>query len=148
MRWLVIIGAALVLAWPAAARAPNACALLTNAEVAKAFGSKIATRTRDGNRYGGSCTWEGVSLGSFTSFHATLRIDIAPVTRSEWLKAARKAKNAVPVHGVGDLAYSEYMAGEFLVIWQDGFYVGVELSGVASPVPTAKTLARAALARL
>ena len=60
----------------------------------------------------------------FTSAHASLRIDLAHTTKADFLKGARRAKNAVPLHGLGDLAYSEYMAGEFISVWQRGVWIG------------------------
>jgi hypothetical protein len=131
----------------ASAAMPNPCALLTNAEVAKAFGAKIASRTRDAT-VPGSCTWDGVTLGTFTSAHASLRIDIARITKVEFEKQATKAKNAVPVRGVGELAYSQYTAGETLTVWQQCSCKDTALTETTSPLAAAKTLARAALARL
>jgi len=132
---------------PTASALPNPCALLTNAEVAKVFGAKIASRARDATVPGG-CTWDGVTQGTFTSAHASLRIDIARVTKAEFEKQAKKAKNAVPVRDVGELAYSQYTAGETLTVWQQGIWMSVDLTEATSPLAAAKTIARAALARL
>jgi hypothetical protein len=54
----------------------------------------------------------------------------------------------VPLHGFGDLGYSQYMAGEFISIWRRGVWIGVDLTGVSSPITSAKALARAALEHL
>jgi len=148
VRWLLAVGAAAALAPAASAGLPNPCTLLTNAEVAKAFGTKIATRTSEGNRYGRSCAWDGVARGTFTSAHASLRIDLAQTTKADFLRGAKRAKNAVPLQGLGDLAYSEYMAGEFISVWQRGVSVGFDLTGVSTPIASANALAHAALARL
>jgi len=78
----------------------------------------------------------------------TLEIGVAPVTRSQFVKVAEKAKNAVPVRRVGELAFSQYTAGESLTVWQHGVWMSIDLTGVSSPVATAKALARAALKRL
>lgn len=145
---LAIVVVALGLAPSASAALPNPCTLLTNDEVAKAFGTTIATRTSDGNRYGRSCTWDGVAQGTFTSAHASLRIDLAHTTKADFLRGAKRAKHAVPLHGLGDLAFSEYMAGEFISVWQRGVWLGFDLTGVSSPTASAKALARAALTRL
>jgi hypothetical protein len=146
-RLLASILAALAFAPVAAATIPNPCALLTNAEVAKVFGAKIATRVSDGNRLRRGCTWDGVAAGSFTSYHATLRIDVAPISRAQFGTIAKKTKHAVPIHGLGEAAFSSYMAGEFLAVWHSGIYLAVELTGGSSPVAAAKILAREALRR-
>jgi hypothetical protein len=148
IRRLAPVILALLLAPSASASLPHPCTLLTNAEVTKAFGTKIATRTGDANRYGCSCTWQGVTAGSFTSYHARLSVDVAPATRAAFATAAKRAKNAVPVHDLGELAYSQYMAGEFLSVWQHGIALSVGLGGGTTPIASAKALARAALARL
>jgi hypothetical protein len=132
----------------ASAGLPNPCALLTNAEVAKVFGARIGNRTSNSYGLNRGCTWDGVPPSSFTSYHASLRIDVSRVARAEFEKQARKAKDAVPVRGVGEIAYSQYIAGEFLSVWQNGIWISVELSGGSSPLADAKTLARAALTRL
>jgi hypothetical protein len=152
MRRLVLLPVLLALALVPSASAglPNACTLLTNAEVAKVFGAKIQNRTRDGNRLFGGCTWNGVPPSSFTSYHATLRTDIAHLTRAQFDKAAKRAKNAVPVHGVGDAAFSEYVdsGSTYLSVWAHGIWISIDLSTGSVWLAAAKTLARAALARL
>jgi hypothetical protein len=149
-RLLVAVCVALALAPSASAAVPNPCTLLTNVEVAKVFGAKIHTRTRDGNRLFGGCTWNGVPPSSFTSYHATLRIDIAHLTRAQFDKAAKRAKNAVPVHGVGDAAFSEYVdsGSTSLSVWAHGIWISVDLSTGSVSLAAAKTLARSAVARL
>ncbi len=147
MRLLLSVVLALTFVPAAAAGLPNPCTLLTNAEVAKAFGSKIQSRANESYGLSRSCTWEGAPLGSFTSAHASLQLDIAHVSRAQFLKNAKKAKNAVPIHGIGDLAYSQYMAGEFLTVWRQGIWLSVSLGGVSSPIASAKALARSAIAR-
>ena len=147
MRLLLSAVIALAFAPTATAVLPNPCTLLTNAEVATAFGSKIQSRAGESYRFGRSCAWEGVPLGSFTSAHASLRVDIAQVTRAQFLKNAKKAKNAVPVHGIGDLAYSQYVAGQSLTVWRHGIWLSLDLTGVSSPLASAKALARSAIAR-
>jgi hypothetical protein len=54
----------------------------------------------------------------------------------------------VPLHGFGDLGNSQYTAGEFISIWRRGVWIGVDLTGVSSPITSAKALARAALEHL
>jgi len=147
MRWLAAAVTVSALAPSASPALPNPCTLLTNAEVAKAFGSKIQSRAGESYRFGRSCAWEGVPLGSFTSAHASLRVDIAQISRAQFLKNAKKAKNAVPVHGLGDLAYSQYIAGQSLTVWRHGIWLSLDLTGVSSPLGAAKALARSALAR-
>jgi hypothetical protein len=148
VRLLAVSLALIFVSASSAAPLPNPCTLLTNAEVAKAFGAKVANRTSDAYGLDRGCTWDGAPPGRFTSYHATLHLDIAPASRAAFDKAAKRAKDAVPVHGVGDEAYSEYIAGEFLSVWQNGIYLSVELSGGSSPIEAAKTLARTALGRL
>jgi hypothetical protein len=146
-RLLASILVALALAPGAAAAVPNPCTLLTNADVAKVFGAKIASRVGDGNRLHRGCTWNGIPAGSFTSYHATLRIDVAQISRAQFDTIAKKTKHAVPIRGLGEAAFSSYMAGEFLAVWHSGIYLAVELTGGSSPVAAAKMLAREALTR-
>jgi hypothetical protein len=147
MRLLLSVVLALTFVPAAAAGLPNPCTLLTNAEVATAFGAKVQSRVGESHRFGRSCAWEGVPLGSFTSAHASLRVDIAHVSRAQFLKNAKKAKNAVPVHGIGDLAYAQYIAGQSLTVWRHGIWLSLDLTGVSSPLASAKALARSAIAR-
>src|SRR6266702_8996691 len=144
-RRLAVVATVLALAPSASAALPDPCTLLTNAEVATAFGSKVQSRAGENHRFGRSCAWEGVPLGSFTSAHASLRVDIAHVSRAQCLKHAKKAKNAVPVHGIGDLAYSQYVAGQSLTVWRHGIWLSLDLTGVSSPLASAKALARSAI---
>jgi hypothetical protein len=147
IRGLAVVVLVLAVAPSASAAVPNPCTLLTNTEVATAFGSKIQSRAGESDRFGRSCTWDGVPLGSFTSAHATLRVDIARINKAQFLRNAKKAKNAVPVDGVGDLAYSQYMAGQSLTVWRHGIWLNLDLTGVPSPLASAKALARSAIAR-
>jgi hypothetical protein len=148
MRALLAVVLALALSPVASAGLPNACALLTNAEVAKAFGAKVANRTSATNGLYRGCTWDGAPPSSFTSYHASLHLDITRITRAQFEKLARKTPNAVPVHGLGEAAFSQYAAGEFLAVWHKGVVLNFALSGGSSPLATAKTLARSAVARL
>jgi hypothetical protein len=92
MRLLLSVVLALTFVPAAAAGLPNPCTLLTNAEVATAFGAKVQSRVGESHRFGRSCAWEGVPLGSFTSAHASLRVDIAHVSRAQFLKNAKEGE--------------------------------------------------------
>jgi hypothetical protein len=145
-RWLIGLVLALTFVPAASAGLPNPCTLLTNAQVAKAFGSQIANRTSGGNGgLGRSCSWTGVPLGPATSAHGQLMVQVAPMAEAQFMREAKRAKGGLAVRGVGELAYS-VMNGGFIFVWQRGIELTMFASYVSSQ--TTKSLATAAVTRL
>jgi hypothetical protein len=138
----------------ASAGLPKPCTLLTNAEVTKAFGTKIQSRTADGS----SCTWNGVPLGTFTTAAPSLTLDVAQVTEAQFRKSAVAVvpgaepgtmvrEQGLLVKHIGDLAYSMANGTDFTV-WYRGTMLNFESSVLVSPLEAAKALAKIALTRL
>lgn len=139
---------ALALAPGAAAAVPNPCSLLTNAEVAKMIGSKIANRTSGGNGRFRVCTWAGPPLGTFTSVHAQLFVQVTPETKAQFTKSANAMQGAVRVRGVGDMAYADTGAAKFLRAWQKGYALLIQVSRTADDMQAEKVAAKAVFAHL
>ena len=130
------------------AAVPNACAMLTNAEVAKAFGSKIETRTAQGNGRYQMCTWLGPALGSFTSARAQLIVQVMRRTRAQFDTAAKQAQDAARINGVGQAAYATTGVLKSLNVWQHGYALFIVVGFVSNPLQTEIGVARAAVAHL
>jgi hypothetical protein len=145
MRWLLPFAVALV--WSPGALAgslPSPCALLTNTEVAKALGSKVAYRTDQH----GTCTWNGVALSAYTSANATLSLSVTRASKTAFRKGELESAGAVSISGIGQLAYATPRSNvAFLVVWKDGVALYVLVSGVVSPLEIEKAVATIALRR-
>jgi hypothetical protein len=139
-------------------RSPNACALLSNVEVARAFGASVAMRQPDD--LDRTCTWSGALLGSFTSARSQLTLSVARgVTKAKFVAGyavyfvagaqpgtMRRALSS-PVRGVGEVAFSMFN-GEELAVWHSGWVVDISTSVVSSSLRTEVRLAKAVLGRL
>lgn len=152
MRWLVVIGAALMLAPSATAALPNPCTLLTNADVAKVLGSKVESKqTRNFGGSTDSCQWTGVNLAGPNSYaiHRTLTVTIDAVSRSQFRKFANDAQGSARIKGVGQIAYVQGNGNlTQLEIWQSGRTIGVIANLVANPLAAEKAAAKLVVARL
>ena len=150
---------ALIVVRVGSAAVPNPCKVVTNAEVAKVFADKIQTRTANAEGLQ-SCTWNGVGLGSFSPVVPTLTVEVVRADEAEFrahvggglvpggANGGMKPAPLVPVHGVGQLAYSSYVGGETLMVWYHGLWLTFSVSAVVSPVEDAKILAKFAISRL
>ena len=147
MRWLCLILLALAFVPAASAAVPNPCALLTNAEVTKAFGGSIESRSAQGNRLYRVCTWVGHSLGAYSSARSSVVVQTNRMSNKAFVKQANQVPGAVPLHGIGQTAYLANN-GERLGVWQQGIVVTLSLAYVSSPSQSVKSLARIALKRL
>jgi hypothetical protein len=132
----------------ASAALPNPCLLLTNAEVAKAIGNKADTRIPNGNGRDRICTWTGPPLGTFTSFHAELVVQVTRQTKAQFDKGAEATQGAVRIRGAGDTAYTSRGAQWFLETWQNGFALLIMASGGSDNLAAEKTAAKIAFAHL
>ena len=155
MRLTAVIGAVFVLAQSSAAAAtPNPCTLLTNAQVAKAIGSKVASKglvTPEGGPGSKTCQWAGVNLSGPNSYavHRSLMITAADITRARFLKFANESQSAVRVKGIGQVAFRQGNGAiTFLNVWQNGHSLEVIAGEVTNTLSAEKIAARAALANL
>jgi hypothetical protein len=139
-----------------AIRLPGSCALLSTADVAKAFGTEPAYSQPETGFNG--CTWAGPPfVGHFGN--EAVSIDVAQVSRQEFEKAystwivpgptpdSRRLARTTPVAGVGEAAFTENGNAD-LQVWYDGVVIDIETTSVSTPLATEKRLAEAAIARL
>jgi hypothetical protein len=148
VRAVVVAALALVLVASAPAALPNPCRLLTNAEVAKVLGTKVAIRVRD-DRFERACVWSGPTLGPFTSGRPEVRLGFSRRSRKQFEQIARST-TGTPVRGIGDEALWLDGNVEMLWFWSRGLAFTITLGDVQnlrSPVQIAKQLALAALTR-
>jgi uncharacterized protein DUF3558 len=143
---------ALAFAPAASAALPNPCALLTNAEVAKALGSKVESRdvvAFPGSR-GRTCEWKGANLASPNSYavQRSVMITVSTATKAQFEKGARQTPGAVAVRGVGGAAYATTGVVKFFYAWQYGFTISVVAGNAIDPIQTAKAVAKLAVKRV
>jgi hypothetical protein len=149
-----VVVAGLVPAHSSAAAATNPCTLLTDAQVAKAIGSKVASKqivTPEGGKGSKTCQWSGVNLSSANTYaiHRSLMITAAEISRAQFLKFANESQSAVRVNGIGQIAFRQGNGAiTFLNVWQNGHSLEVIAGEVTNPLAAEKTAARAALAHL
>ena len=121
---------------------PSPCTLLTNAQVAKVLGSKVAYRTAGA----GYCTWNGMALGAFTSAHSILMVAIARSTKAAFKATEAARRGAVRVRGVGQAAFGTPESNVvFLIVWQRGVVLSLVASSVSTPLDVEEAAAKIAL---
>jgi hypothetical protein len=147
MRRLMPVALALALAPSASAALPNPCALLTNAQVAKIFGSKVETRTVGGNRLYRTCTWDGPGLGTYGGTHPQLMLQVTHGTKGQFDKSAKRTPGAVRVNGLGEAAFTANN-DQMLYVLQHGTLLSFFSTAFTTSIQVDKSLARAALKRL
>jgi hypothetical protein len=147
MRRLLVPLLALTLAPAAPAALPNACTLLTNAEASRALGTGIAYNASGGDRRYRTCTWHGVPSAASTYAQPQVVLDVRQMPRNVFARQQARTAEAVPVRGVGRSAYW-LPTIRTLFVWQDGLALTVFAARDAGPLPAAKRLAKAAVARL
>ena len=129
------------------------CGLLTNAEVAKAIGSKIDSKQimNFGGGPNDTCQWVGVNLAGPSSYatHRTLTVTVDIQSRAKFLEFADEVKGALRVKGIGQLAFSQGNGNlHQLVVWQGGYVLTFTANLVSNPLVVEKLAARDAVARL
>src|SRR5262245_55060729 len=148
MRWLLAPALALVLAANAsAAGVPRACTLLSPADVKTALGGAPQWREAKGDRRWQMCTWHGQPFSPGVAQHPELILMLNKATKASVRREANQSVSSQPVRGVGELAFT-LRSGEWLVVWDRGFQLTVQVIGTANPIPVAKRAAAAALGRL
>jgi hypothetical protein len=148
MRAIAALVFALAFAPAATAGLPNPCSFLTNAEVAKALGSKIVSREPSGNGHYHSCTWTGADLGGYSPTHRSLMVQIVTVTKAQFEKGARETTHAVRISRIGQQAYASTGPLSVLQVWQKGYALSFIASLVSDPLPTEKSVAKLFVTRL
>jgi hypothetical protein len=133
---------------------PNACALLTNADVAKVFGAKVAYRSYE--QYGG-CTWLGRPFerqyGQQTMTLAVARASQADFDRFSTVVVSdgpglRRVARSTAVQGVGNAAFAQIFAARDLEVFYGGLVVSIKTTFVSSQLRAEKRLAQAAVERI
>lgn len=139
-----------------AAPLPKACALLSTGDVASAFGAPVAYRTAESGYNG--CTWSGLPFGRSYG-HQVVTVDLARVSKAAFAKAysrwivpgptpdSRRYAPTQPVHGVGEIAFTENNQTE-LEVWYRGTVLDITTNFVSNPLAHEKQLARNAIAAL
>lgn len=148
MRIIAVVVLALAFVPVATAGLPNPCTLSTNAEVARALGSKIVSREPTGNGRYRSCTWTGADLGGYAPTHRALMVQIVSVTKAQFEKGARETTHAVRISGMGQEAYASTGPLSILNVWQKGYALSFIASLVSDPLTTEKGVAKLLLTRL
>jgi hypothetical protein len=134
---------------------PNPCLLLTDAAAGAVLGTRIEYRTaelpsavRSAPSRFRMCTWTGVPLGNFTSYHFSAVLMLARITLHRFKTTEREeGLSAVPVHGLGQFAYANTGAAHFLMVFDRGYSLTIQ-AAAANPIAAAEALARLALERL
>ena len=150
VRLLLVVCAAAVLAPSAPARTPDPCALLSNAEVADAIGSRVADRTANGSGLYRTCRWTGTNRAKpgFHPTRRTLMLTVAPGTRAQFEVFAGRVPGAVRVDGVGEVAFAVAQAGGRLEVYAGGYVIEVVASLAGSPLAVERRVAKTVAARL
>src|SRR5262245_45635826 len=133
---------------------PNACALLTNADVAKVFGAKVAYRSY---AQSSGCTWLGWPFERQYG-QQMVTLDVTPATRAQFDEVSsfvvsdgpglRRVGRSTPIDGVGQAAFAQLYAFTDLEVFYRGLVIKVDTTFVGGPLAAKKRLAAAAIARL
>jgi hypothetical protein len=129
---------------------PNPCALVTNADVSAALGSKVAFRdVPDLGGRGRSCRWTGTSLSSsdYYQVRRTLLVFVSPSTRAQFERALHRP-GAVEVSGTGAVAFADRGPARLLQVWKHGLTLLIQVVFVTNPIAAATHVARIAVVGL
>ncbi len=146
MRFLVPVLLALsAVSAASAARPPDPCALLTNAQVTKAIGYKVALhRSGPGlTPFYRSCTWSGPAIG-FTQSRPSLMLQTSRLSKARFLNGAQ---GHALIAGLGGPGY-ELMDGNIVLAWRDGVALMFELVQAQTTPKSTLVVVGQALAKL
>jgi hypothetical protein len=134
-------------------RVPDACTLLSDAEVRAALGREPAHRTQGvGSPASSTCLWHEAPVVAGPS-DAELALSSSQVSRSSFESLFVGAAAARRVRGLGELAYfvpkgsRPFGAHHVLAVWRRGVALTVFVADTRAPLETTRRLAAAALAR-
>lgn len=123
---------------------PNPCALVTNADVSAALGSKVAFRdVPDLGGRGRGCRWTGTSLSrpGYYQVRRTLLVFVSPSTRTQFERSLHRP-GAVRVSGTGAVAFADRGPARLLQVWKHGLTLLIQVVFVTNPIATATHVAR------
>lgn len=146
MRFLVPVLMALWMASAAsAARPPDPCPLLTNAQATKAIGYKVALHSTGTGLTGfyRSCTWSGPAIG-FTQSRPSLILQASRSTQAQFLKGAQ---GHALIAGLGGPGY-ELMDGNIVLAWRNGVTLMFEFDQAQTTPRSTLVVVSEALAKL
>jgi hypothetical protein len=129
---------------------PDACALLTAAQLRAVFGHAPKHRAGTGGSSGGGCTWQDEPLNVLAA--PKLVVQVGAMTKASFTDMMSRASTMRPFAGFGELAYATRSGAAatflWLSVWRDGtaLLVGTSVPGIS--LEAVATLARETLARL
>ncbi len=146
MRFLVPVLLALsAVSAASAARPPDPCALLTNAQVTKAIGYKVALHSTGPGLTGlyRSCTWSGPAIG-FTQSRPSLMLQTSRLSKARFLNGAQGHALIAGLRGPG----YELMDGNIVLAWNDGVALMFEFEQAQTTPKSTLVVVGQALAKL
>ncbi len=139
MRSVLALAVSLALIPAASAAVPNACTLLTPAQVETALGGKTKHRRGFSSRGAAVCIWTSPA-------NVMLVLQVLQMTRADFKKGLSDEPGAQALHGIGDVAYA-LSGGRVVTVWYHGIALTVAYN-TATPLQTTKRVATAVVARL
>jgi hypothetical protein len=147
VRWAVLSFACLLVCSARAFAAfplPDACSLLTRAEVTAAIGGSPQSRSAVGSsRLEHTCTWTGAPQGYMES-RTQLTVSILRVSKTRFVDSTKQGGGNI-VSGLDTVAYAD-QAG--LSVWKNGLLLELDGSYLSVYPSKALALARSVLRRL
>jgi hypothetical protein len=129
---------------------PDACALLTAAQVRGLFGHAPKHRAGSSGSSGGGCTWQDEPLNVLAA--PKLVVQVVTMTKANFVETMSRSSTMRPLASFGELAYATRggAATTFvsLSVWRGGTVLLVGTSVPGTSLEMVETLARSALARL
>ena len=123
---------------------PDACALLTPAEVVDVVGSRPRQRTPGHGSDIDSCIWHDGPVT--TPANEKLVVQVARMPRAVFEDLMSRQRGAQPLEGVGEVAYA-LREGRGVIVWHAGYSLAIDNRG-AMPLETLERVAAAAIARM
>jgi hypothetical protein len=141
VRWPLTLSVAvsLMLAPAASAAVPNACTLLTTAQVEKALGGKSTSRRGFSTRGATTCIWT-------SSASVMMNLQLLQMSKADFREGLADEPGKVALRGIGELAYV-LGGGRTVTVWHRGVAITVAFNS-QERLQDAKGVARAAVARL
>lgn len=139
MRWLLALAVTLTLVPAASAAVPNACTLLTLAQVVSALGGKSSSQRGFATRGAATCIWTAPG-------NVMLNLQLLQMTKADFKQGLADEQGAQRLRGIGELAYV-LGGGRALTVWHRGITITVAYN-TQTRLQAAKRVATAAVARL
>ena len=139
MRCLLALAASLALVPAATAAVPNACTLLTPAQVATALGGKSTSQRGFATRGAATCIWTAPG-------NVMLNLQLLQMTKADFKQGLADEQGKQRLGGIGELAYV-LGGGRAVTAWHRGSTITVAYN-TQTRLQAAKRVAAAAVARL